>query len=295
MMDFRDLELGDRAVFGEFLSHDPPQTSELTFTNLFMWRLRYRPVWATGNDCLFILLQGDDGKRFGLPPVGPGRKEEALRVLFDELDKRSPDSSRLCRVAKDFVDRYVDRKAYRIVEDPENHDYVYLTEDLIKLPGNRYHRKKNHLNKFLKHFQFEYRSLDQIPTQAFLELQEDWCELKSCVENPGLFYEDRAIYEALTNSDSLGFQGGAILIDEKVEAFALGELLNSDTAVIHVEKANPEIQGLYVAINQQFCEHAWSNVKYVNREQDLGLEGLRKAKLSYYPDHQVEKFFIVRK
>jgi hypothetical protein len=242
-----------------------------------------------------VLLQGDDGRRFGLPPVGPGRKEEALRVFLDELAKLSPGSARLCRVGKGFVERFVDRKTYRAVEDRANHDYVYVTEDLIKLSGNRYHRKKNHLNKFLKNYRFEYRRLDEIPTGAFLELQEDWCELRSCVENPDLFHEDRAIYEALTNSERLGFEGGAILIDSKVEAFALGEPLNPDTAVIHVEKANPEIPGLYVAINQQFCEHAWSYLKYVNREQDLGVEGLRKAKLSYYPDHLVEKYTILRR
>ncbi len=88
----------------------------------------------------------------------------------------------------------------------------------------------------------------------------------------------------------LGFQGGAILIEDKVEAFSLGEQLNGNTAVIHFEKANPSITGLYAAISQYFCAEEWSNFKYVNREQDLGLEGLRKAKESYYPDHLVDKF-----
>jgi len=294
-MEFKELELQDRGVFNEFLSQDPPRTSELTFTNLFMWRLRYKPVWSTWDDCLLICIQGDDGKRFGLPPVGPGNKDRALSLLLSELKRQSPEQPRVCRAGKDFVDSYVDDSVHQITEDRDNSDYVYLAENLIKLPGNKFHRKKNHLNRFLKHYDFAYRDLDQIAPEAFLELQEDWCELRSCVENSSLFHEDRAIYEALTNYRILAFKGGAILIDSKVEAFALGEMLNHDTVVIHVEKANPDIPGLYTAINQQFCQSTWSHAKYVNREQDLGVEGLRKAKLSYYPDHLVEKFTIALK
>jgi hypothetical protein len=294
-MDFKELDLDDKETFNEFLSQDPPKTSELTFTNLFMWRLRFKPLWATWDDCLLIMMQGDDGKQFGLPPIGPGHKDKAIGILLDKIAESSTEPPRLCRVGKDFVENFVDTKLYAIAEDRDNSDYVYLTENLTGLPGNRYHRKKNHLNRFLKNYEFEYRHLGQVQPEAFLELQEDWCEMRGCVENPGLYYEDRAIYEALTNSDRLDFKGGAILIDSKVEAFALGELLNPDTAVIHVEKANPEIPGLYVAINQQFCENTWAEVKYVNREQDLGVEGLRKAKLSYYPDHLVDKYIITSK
>jgi hypothetical protein len=104
--------------------------------------------------------------------------------------------------------------------------------------------------------------------------------------------EDMAVYEALKHFEKLEIQGGAILIDSKVQAFSLGELLNPDTAVIHIEKANPEFTGIYAAINQMFCWEAFAHVKYVNREQDLGVEGLRKAKQSYYPDHMVEKFVV---
>ena len=128
---------------------------------------------------------------------------------------------------------------------------------------------------------------------SFLDLQEDWCELRDCESSQDLLDEDRAIYEALTNYQVLGFRGGAILIDSNVEAFALGEKLNENTAVIHIEKANPEIPGLYAAINQRFCAQEWAEVRYVNREQDLGIEGLRKAKLSYHPDHLVEKYTVI--
>ncbi|MGO9570119.1 MAG: DUF2156 domain-containing protein [Desulfomonilaceae bacterium] len=294
MTDFKQIELTDKKVFDDSFAEDPPRTSELTFTNLFMWRYRYQPVWSTWDDCLLIILRPAGEEPFGLPPTGPENKEEALARLLQKLKEVSSEP-RISRVGKDFVENYVDADRYEIIHDRDNSDYVYLSEDLIKLSGNKFHRKKNHVNKFKKNHDFEYRSLDDDLAKSFLELQETWCELKDCSENPALLHEDYAIYEALCNYKELGFRGGAISINSKVEAFALGELLNPDTAVIHIEKANPDIPGLYAAINQLFCAKEWSGVKYINREQDLGLDNLRKAKESYYPDHMVEKYTVIHK
>jgi hypothetical protein len=107
-----------------------------------------------------------------------------------------------------------------------------------------------------------------------------------------LLGEWAAIKEALANYAGLDVKGAAVLIDGRVEAFTFGELLNASTAVVHIEKANPDIPGLYAAINQKYCEFYWEGVDFINREQDLGEEGLRKAKLSYHPDHLVEKYTI---
>lgn len=104
--------------------------------------------------------------------------------------------------------------------------------------------------------------------------------------------EWEAIKKLLQHVERLQVQGGTILIDGKVEAFTIGERLNQTTAVVHIEKANPKIPGLYSVINQQFCEHAWKDIPYINREQDLGDEGLRRAKLSYHPDRLIEKYRI---
>jgi hypothetical protein len=294
MTDFKQIELTDKKVFDDFLAEDPPRTSELTFTNLFMWRYRYQPVWSARDDCLLIILRPVDQAPFGLPPVGLGNKKDALLRLSQKLQEVSPEP-KISRVGKDFVEHYVDADRYETIYDRDNSDYVYLAENLIELSGNKFHRKKNHVNKFKKNHDYEYQSLDDDLARSFLELQETWCELRDCDENPALMHEDYAIYEALCRYRELGFKGGAISIDSKVEAFALGELLNPDTAVIHIEKANPDIPGLYAAINQLFCEKEWSEVKYINREQDLGLENLRKAKESYYPDHMVEKYTLIHK
>jgi hypothetical protein len=292
--DFKPIELGDKPLFDEVFASDPPTTSELTFTNLFMWRLRYTPVWKIWDDCLLIVFYLTNKFAMGLPPTGTGNKSEALDLLVNTLAKIS-DEVQVSRASRDFVDKHVDPDRYHILEDRDNSDYVYLAANLINLSGNRYHAKKNHLNRFMKQYDFEYRTLDDEVLQSFLELQEDWCELKDCASSEDLLHEDRAVYEALTHHEELGLRGGAILIDRKVEAFALGEKLNPDTAVIHIEKANPKVPGLYAVINQRFCAGEWSNVTYVNREQDLGIEGLRKAKLSYHPHHMVDKFILTPK
>lgn len=292
--DFKPIGLEDRVLFKEIFAQDPPQTSELTFTNLFVWRHRYRPEWSLWQDCLLIIFRPEKEAPFGIPPVGPGDKERALERLCDALGSMAPEV-RICRVGEGFVDTFVDPDRYDVTYDRDNSDYVYLVQDLIRLSGNKYHRKKNHLNRFLKNYEFEYRSLDSKLVESFLEMQEAWCRIRECAENPALLSEDHAVYEALTRFGELDFQGGAVVIEGKVEAFSLGEPLNQETAVIHVEKANPEIQGLYAAINQMFCKNAWADMTYVNREQDLGVEGLRKAKESYHPHHLVKKYTIMPK
>ena len=115
------------------------------------------------------------------------------------------------------------------------------------------------------------------------------------MEIPDLLSEDYAVHMALTHFEELDYRGGAIKIDGRIEAFSLGEALNENTAVIHIEKANPEIPGLYTAINQMFCSNAWAETEFMNREQDLGVEGIRKAKESYLPHHMINKYTIMKR
>ena len=286
--NFKPLDIEDKALFSEYLLLDPPQTSELTFTNLFIWRHQYRPTWLLWEECLLIIFQPKEGAPFGLPPLGPGDKKRALDFLSHILDQLTPEA-RVCRVSKAFVEEYVEPDEYSITPDRDNSDYVYLTRDLINLSGRKYHRKKNHLNRFIKNNIFEYHLLDKDLVTYFLEMQESWCQMRECVEQPELLSEDYAVHEALTHFEDLDYRGGAIIMNSRVEAFSLGERLNKETAVIHIEKANPDIPGLYTAMNQLFCSNAWADTTYVNREQDLGSEGLRRAKESYYPHHMVDK------
>ncbi|MFC1833933.1 DUF2156 domain-containing protein [Thermodesulfobacteriota bacterium] len=292
MDEFKLLELSDKPIFTGALSQDPPQASELTFTNLFMWGHRRQVMWAVKEDCLLLIVKPVEGRPYALQPVGSGDKAAALDFLCRSLKDLSPEAE-IHRVDKGFVETQVDPNRFRIIEDRDNSDYVYLCQDLIRLSGRKYHKKKNHLNRFIKNYRFEYRELDAQLVESVLNMQETWCELRDCDSNPGLFDENRAIFLALKHYDELKYTGGAIVIDGRVEAFALGELLNPDTAVVHVEKASPEIPGLYAAINQRFCQEAWANTTFINREQDLGVEGLRAAKQSYHPNHLIEKFTLV--
>lgn len=291
---FKELGFGDKEIFDRHLREDPPLVSELTFTNLFIWRGKNRPIWQVREGCLLIIVRPEGQVPFGFFPVGKGDRAEALKFLCGDL-KRQFGEARVCRVDEERAQRYADPGLYVLEEDRDNSDYVYLTRDLIDLAGNKYHRKKNHLNQFLKNHEFQFLTLDAELVECFLDMQEAWCRMRECVEHPSLLSEDYAVHEALTRFGELDYRGGAIVINGKVEAFALGEPLNEDTVVIHIEKANPDIPGLYAAINQLFCRHVWSPMKYVNREQDLGVEGLRKAKESYYPHHRVRKYTLVPK
>ena len=287
---FKALSLEDREAVAGVWREDPPQTSELTFTNLFMWRGHYQPAWRMENDCLLVVASPAGRPPFGLPPHGRGDKARAVERL---LEVTAPGGRPAVeRAGRDLVDLLADSQRYRSEPDPDQNDYVYLTESLISLSGRKMHQKKNHLNQFIKNNDFECRRLEAELIASVLELQESWCEMRACAQDPGLASEDRAVYEALENFDRLSCEGLAIIIDGRVEAFALGEPLNPDTAVIHVEKANPEFRGLYAAINQRFCQEFFADRLYVNREQDLGSEGLRQAKQSYHPHHLVEKYVI---
>jgi hypothetical protein len=290
---YQKLKLNHHEDINNFLRHDPPQTSELTFTNLYMWRGLYRPVWKKIHGCLAIIMRPQDEEPYALPPVvGPeGDAMAALSMLMDDLGDLGAEP-RACRVGADFVDKHLDRDRFQAELDRDQSDYVYLAQELIDLSGKRFHKKKNHLNKFLKNNEFTYKSLDQETIECVLEMQESWCQLRDCQQDENLMNEDRAIFEALTHFDRLDYVGGAIVINEVVEAFSLGEPLNQDTAVIHIEKANPEIPGLYAAINQMFAANAWSGMTYINREQDLGVPGLRKAKESYQPHQMVDKYVV---
>jgi len=289
--DFKPIEIQHKEIFKNLFHHDPPDISELTFTNLFIWRHKYNPVWLQMEGCLLLIFRPEQGLPFGLQPIGPGDKARALNLLCDQLKQITPEV-KVCQVSEAFVKKYVDNDQYIFVDDPDNNDYVYRSLDLIQLSGRKYHRKKNHLNRFLKNYEFEYLDLDVELVECFLDMQEEWCQLRECTDDTALLSEDYAIHTALTYFEDLDFSGGAIKIDSKLEAFSLGESLNNDTAVIHMEKANPDIPGLYSAINQLFCSNAWSHMEYINREQDLGVEGLRKAKASYYPHHMVKKYIV---
>lgn len=289
--EFKPVELQDCYFIQEILHNYQPQTSEWTFTNLFIWRNHYQFQWTTYQSNLIVLC-ANKGFYF-LPPIGSTSRLELIRFLFEWLKQDKAEKEPRIEKADQRLVRELEGADDLLVEPTRDQfDYVYRTDDLIKLAGRKFHRKKNHVNNFLKTYQFEFKPLSENYIKECLELSENWCKLYRCEEDMNLLSEWDAIREALANFSALKVQGGVILINNKLEAFTFGELLNKQTAVVHIEKANPEIKGSYAIINQQFCEKTWHNVPYINREQDLGESGLRQAKLTYNPDQLVEKYNI---
>jgi hypothetical protein len=224
---------------------------------------------------------------FLLPPIGTKSVvslAKEMLLMTDEMD--FPPLYGLDRLQAESLKN----EGFTIQNKREYWDYLYAMRDLRDLPGSKYYTKRKNIQKCLATYKPTYKPIiDEIVNQC-LQLQTKWCDLKTCDTIPGLEAENRAIKETFLHFRDWMVFGGAVLVDGFVEAFAIGERLNKDTAVIHFEKANPNIPGLYQVINQWFCTQALQDFQYVNREQDLGVPGLRRAKLSYHPTAFVEKY-----
>jgi hypothetical protein len=292
---FKPIELNDKKDIYPILEQYQPETSELTFTNLFIWRNYYGIQWSRYQDWLLFLYTAQSESIYALPPIGPAPRIEICRIFLNWLHHERG-------IPNPYLDRADTRLVVELSKQPEfqvqpvqaQFDYVYRTADLINLAGDKYHKKKNHINKFLRAYSFTYQPMQNAYLDQCLALADTWCGARHCAEDFGLAGEWNAIKDIIYYYPELlpQLQGAVILLDNQVVAFTFGEILNSQTAVIHIEKTNPEIPELYAVINQQFCEHAWQQFPYINREQDLGEPGLRQAKLSYHPDHMVEKYII---
>ncbi|MDR2089154.1 MAG: phosphatidylglycerol lysyltransferase domain-containing protein, partial [Clostridiales Family XIII bacterium] len=183
----------------------------------------------------------------------------------------------------------------RIEADRANFDYVYNTQDLIELKGRDYHAKKNHLNYFLNNYEYEYVSLHSAMADEAMDFIRRFNERKNLAdthEKELLLMEERAMHDVFHNLEAIGYLTGAIRINGSIEALSIGGRLGKKTVTVHVEKANTEFRGLYQAINNEFCKHVAKDVKRINREEDMGIPGLRKAKLSYKPVMLVEKYTV---
>ena len=184
---------------------------------------------------------------------------------------------------------------FQITEQEDLKDYLYDGEALRTLAGKKLHKKKNNLNAFMKAYEgrFEYRRLCCSDRDDVWKFLDRWRENKGEEVEEHLDYEVRGIHEILKNCSSLPVEMGGVYIDDSLEAFSVGSFNPGENmAVIHIEKANPEIRGLYQYINREFLIHAFPQAALVNREDDLGIEGLRKAKMSYNPVGFERKYLV---
>jgi uncharacterized protein len=292
--EFKPVEIGDRDFMRTRLWEYQPETSELNFTNLFIWRNHYGLRWSTLDRWILVIGENTAHGIAALPPIGPGSRLEVTRALLKWMADggRRVKEPRIDRADQKLVSELADAEGFDIQPVRDHFDYVYQTKSLVELNGKNYRAKRNHLNYLFRTYPITYEPMEESHIQDCLKMADEWCEARRCQEDLNLESEWGATREALLNFKALGVEGGVVRVGGKVEAFTLGELLNSQTAVVHIEKANMEVRGLYAVINQQFCEKRWRDVPLINREQDLGEPGLRRAKLSYSPDQLIDKFRI---
>lgn len=296
MTEFKDIDLKDKEIFDRIFEKSDPTVSEFTFTNFFMWKHYYNYRFTVVGGYLCVYAKPMHEAPFMLIPAGSGNEkdfENAVVFLCDFFKKNNwgpvfkkvPERD-LCRLIS------VTGENSKVEYDRDNSDYVYLTSDLIGLKGKSYHGKRNHISRFNKEYKFEYEEITQENINECREIMDRWCAERNCDCMRGEYCEKYANLSVLDNYFELGCKGALIKVNNIYRAFTIGEMLNGDTAVIHIEKADFKINGLYALINREFCARQWNETVYINREQDLGQEGLRKAKESYYPDHMSNKFIL---
>lgn len=296
MLQFSEISINDRDIFDKYLSNERLEASEMNFTNFFMWRGAYNFRYAEVHDHLCIVAVPKEGKPYAMLPIGDGDKTKIGLILNELLEyfnsKGWEFTLKRVEESKLAILKAVDTLELIYEEDRDNSDYLYLSSSLINLKGKKYDGKRNHINKFKKTYSYEYKTVTSKEIDDCGIILEKWCSERSCDEHSDFNCEKIANYEVLKNFDKLNVKGAIVYVDGRPEAFSVGERINDNTAVIHIEKANSTVNGLYTFINQQFCENEWNSMEYINREQDLGIEGLRKAKLSYNPVSLVNKYTV---
>lgn len=264
-------------------------SSEYTFTNLYMWGCEAHISILERDDTLFILLDEavGGGVSFMFAPLtrDPGAPYCRAMDTAAELCRELGIQPVFRAVSGPINERLRDCGEFTLIEERDNFDYIYSMEELLNLAGKKLHAKRNHINQFRAQYDFEYVKLDPSKLNECMAIYDAWQATRD-VFDP---LERPAIELALTHMEALGVLGGGIRVEDKLVAFTLGELIDSEHAVVHIEKAE-ELPGLYTVINQQFVEHELTGVKYINREEDMGIPGLRRAKLSYNPVHLIEKY-----
>jgi hypothetical protein len=278
----RPIELLDKSRFDSLFLQLQPRISELTFANLYLFRHAHHYRLSQIGTSLVVFGCGYSGEEYFLPPLS-GDVGNALNILFSKGHVLYGADDR-------FRAEYLQGPELDSTEDRDAFDYVYLRNDLATLSGNRYHKKKNRVNYFSSRHSFTVDRYSAGYREETLALLEEWRRIRVSHDNRSLELEVTAAAEGLEKSEELGLEGVVVLVEGRVKAYALGELMNARTSVCHFEKADPFLDGLYQAVDQEFNRQCFIDCEFVNREQDLGEPSLRKSKLSYHPIELVKKY-----
>ncbi len=287
-LEFESIDLDRQRSYRELLKECPCVSSDYSFVNLWGWRTIYGLEWAWDGELVWIRQTRPYNVWWA--PIGPW-KEVKWDNYKDIILKR-----RFIRMPEEVCDiwRDVFGDLLYLEEDRDQWDYIYLVEELVELKGNRFHRKKNLLRQFERGYQYRYVRLEEGWLEEAVNFQADWCFFKDCDNKEVLQLENKVILDVFDNWYALeNLIGGGLVVDGELVAYSVAEPLDQETLVIHFEKGCPRYKGVYQAINNIFLKKEASSFRYVNREQDLGDRGLRRAKLSYHPCCFLKKYRIL--
>lgn len=308
-LSFKPIALESRSEILRFLHNDHFSIADISFGNLYIWKHARAISYAICGDSLiiqtrqthkegqnpyfFFPIAGDESSKLeALKTLESYARENGFPLHFERIEAHN-----LPLLRQAFP-------AISIEPTPDRFDYVYSIEELIALSGRKFHKKKNHLNSFLQRYEWEIEPITQANASELAQVARIWLD-SNPAKNDDLELEYLGICAALESFDKLGLQGIAVRAREKLAlgsgnidpaesvlpiiAFSFGEVISDEMAVIHIEKAAPNIIGAYQIINQQLLARCFSSLRYANREEDLGIAGLRQAKRGYNPIFMVEK------
>ena len=297
LLDFREITLEDKSRVEACAQAHNYHLCEYCFVDLYIWRGHYHTQICFFEDFLLVKMQDtESGQEMYLAPIGEGSLCKPIAALLEDAAERG-NPFIMVSVAQDMISRIEaccpGQFAFSYNEGAA--DYVYLSEKLQTLAGKKLQSKRNMVNRFLANYEgrWSYEDITPENVRDALNFHFKWCEMNGCSREKAFFGETCAIGIGLNYWKELDLRGGILRLDGEVIAFTFGCKATDDMYVVQIEKADHNIQGAYQMINQQFVKHNCTDVLYVNREEDLGLEGLRKAKHSYYPEFMAKKYVAV--
>ena len=291
--DFKPIKLEDKHLFDKHYEKYPPVHSDNLFTTMISWREYGKYKYAFLEDNLIIMSQVKNQVQFR-PPSGKRKKEVFDKVL--RLAKEQTSNYPFGLIDDQTKDWLLNNyPKLEFIPRRQFFDYIYLASNLADLPGSAYSKIRNRLNKFKRNFEYSVEKISKENINELGEFLKRWCLWKDCESDPLLENEKKAILYSMSHFFELKLSGIAMRINGEIEAIAVYEGMNPDTAVVHYEKGSPDFDGIYKAINQETAKIIQKDFMFINRESDMNLPGLRKAKMSYRPHHMMEVSHIEKK
>lgn len=292
MIEFHKISLADKPLVDKLMIKENSQSADYNFTNLYIWSSLYHQKIADIQD--FLAVYFDCGKQpYYCFPIG-GDVKAAICSLKADADSRSESflMKGVTEAQKEKLEQFFP-ECFVFTEDTYANDYIYLAEKLDTLSGKKMNGKRNHINHFLKEYSnWNIEPITSVNLSECIYFQNEWRSAHGSGES-NMEAEQIAIQLVTDHYSQLNLEGIILRAEGRMLGFTIGELINDNTYNVHFEKANPEIQGAYPMLNREFVRYIrqlYPQVEYINREDDVGLENLRKAKRSYYSDHMVVKY-----